>query len=83
MAPNGTNPGRRRQNVLFPTYAQFVLYKMVENLFKTVDIDSEPEECSLASTKCNIFPCQQKFLYKIPTGLLKHVHFSLDVDDPL
>ena len=40
------------------------------------------EGCSLPSTICNMFPCQE-FSHETPTGLSKHVCFGPVADNPI
>ena len=92
--PKRTNYWRgRRWTVLFPTLAE-ALYnshkpqicaelRPLKSCLKTFNTDSELERCSLASTMCSIFPCLKNCSWKISTGSPKHVHFRLDVDDPI
>ena len=58
--------------------------KPLRSYLEPVIIDLESKGCSLASTICNIFPCQKKmFSCQTLSGLPKHVHFRLLANDPI
>ena len=44
--------------------------KPIKSCLKTINIDSEPKGCSLASTICSIFPFQKMFSCKTPQDYL-------------